>query len=190
VDGTWCVGKSTLCASLVGTLKSRSILVAGFPEVARRNVFMEDIAVRNRPVDAVAELHLLCEKMASELEVCRDHDLAIVDSSALNVVAHMREMIFTPDSRSLKSAMEVLAAEHAKSYDLVIYLEDYYEVARTADSWRPTDERLRIAVDRQLRRLYEQSCIEVRAVPRGLGLSEKIDWTLSQMTDVIDCEPD
>ena len=193
VDGSFCVGKTTLVAGLVAALKARSINAGSLPEVARGNPFIEESVVhRAHPLDLIAELHLFCEKLAAEVALCRHHDVIISDASVLNVLAHVDVLLPVAETArplDIVSAMNHLAAAHARAhYDEVLYLSDVYPIGRTSDPFRTASPADRDALHRSLRSKYERAGINFSEVPKGLPHDDKVRWCLDRVLDRVSVE--
>ncbi len=178
VEGSHGTGKSTLVHGLTARLKERSVNVAALVETARRSPFVEELAIhRSTSFSLAAQLQLFCTQLAEEQLLARHHEMIVADCSVVNALGYARLLpSLSVNEEALLIALEGVVAAYAGSYDVVFYLEDRYELARTNDPYRLEDEGIRARADIAIRAECEAVGLPLVQVPVSLSLQERLDW--------------
>lgn len=184
VEGTHGSGKTTLVHALAAELKREGVHIGVVQEVARRSPFVEEVAVhRLRNYDIHADLHLFATHIAEEQRAGRQYDLVLVDRSIISVLAYAEVFgsAITLEDQRLIAVMRDFTRAYVSLYDAVLFLDDVYDMATTADKFRPTDRLVQQRAHDALRRATSELYPNVIYVPTGLSLPERTEFVMERI---------
>ncbi len=187
LEGSHGTGKSTLAHALVTLYKTRSVNAALVAETARRSPFVETAVIHGvGGFSMEAELQLFGAHMAEEQLSARHHELVICDKTIANIVGYAK-LLASEQGRSAKllASMSGLAGAYSPFYDLVIYMSELYDPARTKDPYRPKDRDFQRSADRYIRAACEDAGMTLTELPRDLDFQSQVLWTAEQIDGIL-----
>ncbi|MBU0859180.1 MAG: ATP-binding protein [Alphaproteobacteria bacterium] len=149
ITGTHGVGKSTLVAALCAHYRQRGVVTEVAREFGRRYIEYSGDPLRLTPASTNPSRQVisLFHDVQEEFRAAAAGDLVICDRGVVDSLAYSEAVGITYDAVDLKFARG-LVHEHARGYDLVIYLP--VEFALADDGVRMADVAFQKFMDEQI----------------------------------------
>jgi len=185
IEGTHASGKTTLLHALTAHYRREGVNVAAAGEAPRSSPFIEEVVLHGRGMfDLAAEVDVFATQLTYQLRTARHHELVIVDTTVINVLAYAR-MLLTVQPGSIDAhvldAMGHFCRAWAPTYDRVFFTQDHY--SQPSDGFRIKVDGLQTTATTALREAYRNAGVALIDIPEGLETDQRVRWIARRVAD-------